>query len=245
MSFSASNQPTATMKTSLFKYTYLLAFLSMTATSFAQDTTSNARYIEVSGSAEMKVKPDLIYLNIMLREYADGSRNIELKSLENGLLKALKNQGIHQEALEIINVQGYNWQRDKKRADFKAGKSYRLKLNSLDKINPVLADLDPKGIEYINIEEATHTRIEEHKLTLKGEAIKNAREKAEYLVEQADASLGKIMRISENGFRDPVMPMMKNYAMRAESMDMTQDFDPVQIREIVLREEISAVFYIE
>ena len=53
------------------KFIILITFITLAYTSFAQSVDLRHK-IEVSGTAEQEVTPDIIYLNISLQEYMDG-----------------------------------------------------------------------------------------------------------------------------------------------------------------------------
>ena len=51
----------------------LIALVTLTYTTFAQ-TVDMRRKIEVTGTAEQEVTPDIIYVSISLQEYLDGKK---------------------------------------------------------------------------------------------------------------------------------------------------------------------------
>ncbi len=80
-----------TMKTTL---TILSLFISILA--FSQTGEKNfidQNYIEVTGTAEMEIVPDQIYLNIILNE-SDIKGKITLENLEKSMIKKLDTLGI-------------------------------------------------------------------------------------------------------------------------------------------------------
>ena len=60
-------------------------------------------------SAEIEITPDEIYVEIQLQEYKDGSKKVQLNTLESQLVKGVVKVGIGEENLTVSNVSGYNW----------------------------------------------------------------------------------------------------------------------------------------
>jgi uncharacterized protein len=228
------------MKTRLFS----IIFLFMTFPLFAQENL--VKKIEVMGTAEKEIVPDEIYLSISLREYKNRNNSIvSIQTLENQLAKAVKEIGISDEDFQIENIYGNSnwWRRKKEDPEFMASKRYRLKLNELNKVNRLLSMLDPMGIEHMNISEYSHSRIQEYRKELKIEALKEAREKAEYLVQSIGQNLHEAIEIYEIEAGGPVYPMMEMRMAKMDAADMgAQD---IGFRSIKLKANIRAVFRIE
>lgn len=228
------------MKTQLFG----ILFFAMFVPSFAQDTI--VKKIEVVGSAEKEIIPDEIYLSISLKEYKERNSIVSIETLENQLAKAVRSLGIKDEDFQIENIYGNNyWWRRKKKEDpeFLASKRYRLKLNDLSKVNDLLSKLDPMGVDYMNISEYSHSKIEEFRKELKIEALKAAKGKAEYLLESIGQELGEALEIHEIEVGSPVYPMME-YRMSNLKMDAAGGEQEIGFKTIKIRAEIRAVFRI-
>lgn len=226
-------------------YVFAILFALALTPAIAQEQVL-VKKIEVTGSAEKEIVPDEIYLSISLREYKmKNDRIVSIETLENQLAKAVKEMGVREENFQIENIYGNNWWRRKKDdPEFLASKRYRLKLNELNKVNQLISKLDPLGIEYMNISDYSHTRMEEFRKELKIEALKAAKVKAQYLVESIGQTLGEAIEIHEIDGGGPVYPMaqfrMSNVAMDAESQ--SQD---IGFRTIKIRAEMRAVFRLE
>src|SRR5690606_18805946 len=149
----------------------IASFLSLfIAGAFAQQLDTRRR-IEVTGSAETEVTPDIIYLGISLKEYFrdnNNKRKVDIETLERQLQSAVLKSGIPAENFMINNISSYNYNWEKKKnPDFLAKKQYRIKVTDLTKLNQILAAVDPKGIEYTNIESYDYSKIESVKRDLK------------------------------------------------------------------------------
>ena len=213
------------MKTTLF--VLFLAFVydssyAQTASSMEKETV---RKIVVTGTAEMEVIPDEIYFSISLREYFKDEKSqkekIALETLEKQLLEALKTAGLPRENLSVSGVSGYrDWNGRKKPQYFLASKQYQLKLSNLQNVNELLAKVDDRGVESVNVSRVEHSKKEQFKKEVKINALKSAKEKAAYLLESIGSSLGEVLEIAEleDGYYAPA-PVMAQYSMRMAKME--------------------------
>ncbi len=154
-------------------------------------------YIEVVGSAEKEIAPDIFYLAINLSEY--NSRNKEsIKSLEQKLLSTLQNLKIDtQKDLTITNVSGSNWNWWRRSRNMYQEKSYLLKLTSIDLVEKVCDKLDTLGVSNIYLSKIDYSKMDEFKKEVEQEAVKKARLKADNLVAGENRKLNKLIYIQE------------------------------------------------
>lgn len=230
---------------------FLLAGLFLTSFSQAQQTDSKppVKKIEVTGSAEIEITPDEIYLDISLREYKNKNVKVEIGTLEKKLQKAVQDAGIPAEDLTIANVFGTNyeqwWSKKKKDPDFMARKQYRLKLSKLDKVNDILGAVDDEGVENVNISSYTHSKMEDYRKQVKIKALQAAKAKASYLLEGIGSSIDGVLEVQEintDNYSD-VQPYMANTMMRSAA---AEDAMPASnFKKIKVRAEVRAVFFIK
>ncbi|NSL89059.1 SIMPL domain-containing protein [Chitinophaga sp. Mgbs1] len=232
------------------KVMLLAAGLFLAISTFAQQATDKTvKKIEVTGSAEIEITPDEIYLNISLREYLKNKTKVDITTLENQLVKAVAGAGLPKESLTIENVNGYNYEIQRKKKDpseFMARKQYRLKLTKLDKINTILSAVDAEGIESTNIASFSSSKMDEYRKEAKIKALKAAKAKAEYMVAALGNSIEGILEIQEiptDNFSD-VRPMYANamYKGAVESDSAAADLD---VKTIKVRAEVRTVFQIK
>ncbi|MCX2576006.1 SIMPL domain-containing protein [Pedobacter sandarakinus] len=220
----------------------LVAFLGL-STAMAQQADLR-RKINVSGSAETEVTPDIIYLSISLKEYLNGKKKIEITELEKQLYAAIQKAGIAKENLTISNLSSWNMATEKKKnPDFLASKQYRLKVNDLNKFNAIIDAIDPKGIVSTNIESYDYSKMESLKKELKIKALLAAKEKASYMVKALDGNLGNVLEIQDGG-DNVIQPVYRAYMMKtsmAESADAAPEID---FKTIKLNFTVNVVFQI-
>jgi len=222
-----------------------LVLFSLSA--FSQQMISIPKKIEVSGSAEAEVSPDIIYIAISLKEYFKDSNNkkkVEIEELERQLQSAVLKAGIPQENFMINNITSYNnWWNKKKGSDFLASKQYRIKLSDLNKFNEIMSAIDPKGLESSNIENYEYSKIESLKKELKIKALQNAKEKAIYLTQSIGASLGGPLEIQEINNEPQGERMIYAKVMMSDSLD--EKMPEIDFKKIKLNFQIRAIFEIK
>ena len=227
------------------KINLLLALSLLTTLAFGQEKFSDKKKIEVYGSAEMEVVPDELYFNITLKEYKEAGKKIELNKLESQLAQAVQKARIAKENFQVENISGYNWDWKKKRSDeFLASKRFRLKVKDLKMMNDLLASLDDKGINHVNVTQYDHSQMEKFENELKLQALQNAKKKAQALLEGIDEELGGVLEIQEirGGAPEIYYPSARSsLALAKAESDYQSD---VEFKSIQLASEIRAVFEI-
>jgi uncharacterized protein YggE len=214
------------------------------ALNLSAQTADLRRKIEVSGTAEEEVTPDVIYIGISLREYMDGKKKIEIEQLERTLQVAVQKAGIPKENFTINNISAYNYTWDrKKNPDFLASKQYRIKVIDLNKWNQILNAVDSRGVQYSNIDSYDYSKMEELKKELKIKALKNAREKAVYLAEAIAEKVGSALEISESGNEYYPQPVYRtNMMMKTDELSESSPTQDIDFKKIKLSYQIRAVF---
>lgn len=202
------------------------------------------RKINVSGSAETEVTPDIIYIGISLKEYLNGKKKVEITELEKQLYAAVQKAGIAKENLTVSNLSSWNYATEKKKnPDFLASKQYRLKVSDLNKFNSIIEAIDAKGIASTNIESYDYSKIEGLKKDLKIKALLAAKEKAAYMVEALGDKLGAVIDIQDGG-DNVIQPVYRNYMMKAEMADAGAAPE-IDFKKIKLNFTVNAVFEIK
>ena len=229
-----------------YTYTLLLAFF-IASTAFAQIDSNPGRYIDVTGSAELMVTPDIIKLSVTLREYEENKRLIDLKQIELGFLKAVKGSGLPEEMVAVTQVSSNAYNTKKKRKAF-ASKTYELTFRDHKGLLDFTSRLKNADIAYMHISQLHHTRMDELRLKVKKEALVAAKTKAKALVEAVNADLGPILTIHEgnnNYFWRSNYNSLSNTTMRMEQDTESLEADDIGFKKIKLRYEINARFGIE
>jgi uncharacterized protein YggE len=228
-------------KTSIF----IMLFLITALTGFAQSVDLRRR-IEVFGTAEKEVTPDIINVSISLKEYLDGKNKVAISDLEKQLEKAVNEAGIAKEDFTINNLSSYNYIDPKKKTpDFLASKQYLIRFHDLNKFNQVLSKIDPKGIQSTNIDSYDYSKMEALKNELKLKALLAAKEKAIYLLNGINEKLGGAISITENEDNNFQSPRPVMYMAKSASLNesIVSDSD-IAVKNIRLNFQVHAVFEI-
>ena len=189
------------------KITLFLATTAIIFSGHAQTNTQPGCYpfpktISVTGSAEMEVIPDEIYVQVDLREYKKkGEDKVELEKIKSDFLANCKAAGISDSNISIASYDGYNmsniWRRRKKDPDLFASITYQLKFNNIKMIDELVNRLDDEATNNFSITKTSHSKITEFRKQLKILAVKASKEKALYLTEAVNEQLGQAIKIDE------------------------------------------------
>ena len=227
------------------QFLMIAVFSSLALSSFSQYVDTR-RKIDVTGSAEMEVVPDIIYLGISLKEYFNGNKKLaDIDDLEKTLQNAVIKAGVPKENLTVNNLSSYNYALEKKKnPNFAARKQYRLKLSDPSKFNAIINAIDPKAIEYTNIESYDHSKMAEFRKELKIKALQAAYEKASYLSAVLKDKVGDALDIQEiNIDEGRPYPVYANTMVRYKAADgMESEPADIDFKKIKLNYQMKVVF---
>jgi uncharacterized protein len=227
------------------KTPFIVAALCLLACNVFAQTVDLRRKIEVTGTVEKEITPDIINVIISLQEYLDGKRKITIDQLESQLQVAVKAAGMAKDDVTVSSVSGWNnvWQK-KKNPDFLASKQYNIRFHDLNRYNQILSSIDPKGIQSTNIANYDYSKMAEVKKDLKIQALLAAKEKASYLLGAINEKVGRPISIIEtdNVNFPPAQPVMyRTMSVAANAAAPESDMD---VKPIKLNFQIQAVFEI-
>ncbi|MCY0967853.1 SIMPL domain-containing protein [Chryseobacterium wangxinyae] len=204
----------------------------------AQEIKKNV--IEVTGVAEMEVEPDEIIFNIGIK--ADNKN--QLAENEKLLFENLKNNGVKNEDIKFKSMYQNIYSKTQKFT-----KSFQFKVNAKTNMSKIFEDLNQKCVINLNIAEIKNTKIADFRKTVKINALKAAKEKADYLLESINKKTGTPMEIVEieDYMSDSVLPMafksrLANVQM--ETADATVDYSFDNIENIKLKYSIKTKYEI-
>ena len=185
----------------------VLLSLMIGLSSFAQ-TPANPfpKTISVSGSAEMEVVPDEIFVQVNLKEYEKrGQSKTSIDKIKQDFLNKVKAIGLADSLVTISDYDGEDnnpWQQKKrKKEELFASISYQLKLKTSKQMDDLVNTLDDDATDNFRILRMSHSKASEFRKQLKIQAIKAAKEKAKYLTEAIDEKLGEAVSIDESDER--------------------------------------------
>jgi uncharacterized protein len=180
---------------------YASAFISCGG---GNNKTESPKKIEVTGSAEMEIVPNEIYMTFTLKEYMDASRQkVKLENIKTGFLKLCKEAGLADSSISIASYTGnerwdYFWyRRHKTEPDFMSSISYEIKVGSPERLDKIVSGLNDNSIENFYISKTSHSDIEKLRAIVKTRAMVATKAKAEYLAKSIGEEVGEALFIQE------------------------------------------------
>lgn len=221
-----------------WRHFLLIGFLVFGSLINAQEIKKN--FIEVTGVAEMEVEPDEIIFNIGIK----GDNKNQLADNEKQLFEILKNNGVKNEDIKFKSMYQNIYSKTKVFT-----KSLEFKVTKKANIGNLFENLNQKWVTSINISEIKNTRIADFRKTVKVNALKAAKEKADYLLESMGKKTGNPLEIveMEDYTSDTVLPMAyrsKVANVQLEAADTNVDYSFDNIDNIKLKYSIKTKYEI-
>lgn len=154
-------------------------------------------YIEVTGTADMKVVPDIIYITITLKDKVVNRNNCPIADQEQKLKSLLSSLNISMENLSLSDASSDIIQYKRKEKGVEEIKVYILKVSTAAQASAVFKGLHGNNIKEAQITGTDHTQITEFNKQVRINAIKAAKEKATYLLAAIGQEPGKPLVITE------------------------------------------------
>ena len=174
----------------LFTTVLMITITSMSCSCQAQQLTDpTQRTIEVTGSAEMQIEPNMVKLKIIL--------NTDKKEKKNEFYKLLKKNGVHEKNISIEGMNRHNWWWYYNHSYQHTEQTYIVTIDSA--VNPIdlMQDLKQTWVRRVDISEKTNTELQKYRKQVKIGAVKAAKEKAIYLLEALDEEIDFVISITE------------------------------------------------
>lgn len=216
----------------------------------AQTPQVDPAYIEVTGSAEMEIIPDEIYISVSLSERYDGREKVTLAVQDEKFFNAIKELGIPMGDVQlsdaVTDYSYYKWRKE----DALATKDYIVLVHTAEMTSKLFKKLVDIDAENAKVTKVSHSKIEQYRKEVKIKAMKATHEKAEYMLEAIGQELGKPIVITElnenvlttnyaqydmNSYRTANFMLADGYTMPAE----------ISFQKIKLKYEIYGKFEIK
>jgi uncharacterized protein len=225
-------------------------FTLISTLAFSQESLRQ-KTINVSGTAEMEVVPDEIYVQIELREYdKKGGAKVDIDAIKNEFLKSALSIGLNENDISVQGYQGWDgnlWmykKNKKKNPDLKASITYQVKLATTRKMDELVQKLDDEATQNFFISRVSHSKLQEFKKQLKIQAVKSARDKAIYLADAINEKAGEAITINEPNETSSFPQPMYSRMLKSESANMAGDTAApnIEFKKIKLHFEVNATF---
>lgn len=236
------------------KYLLTAAFFFLSSYVFSQATTASddkIKKIEVTGSAEMQIVPDEVFVSITLQEYYDKSKTKhDIDEIQKNFLEKCAKAGIQKDRIEIQGMSGFDqsrwyWRKRKKeQPDLLASTTYILKFSNPAEIDKLVNLLDDNATQNMYVTKTTHTNMEAFRKEVKIKSLQAAKAKAQYLCESIGEKVGGavFIREVESG---PIMPMYKNMMSNAMMDSHESANEGIDFQKITVRYEMQVQFAIQ
>jgi len=226
--------------------------LAATVSGLSQAQADNRRVIEVSGSAERLITPDEFTFKITIVERIEKKEKLTIEQQEAQLRAELTKIGIDPaKDLAVFDISSSYIPRKRVR-DTLGTKDYRLKVRDVNKIAPLIEMVDALNLARLDLLDTEHSEITRLRRETKVDAIKAAKEKADYLLNAIGQRAGKAVLIQEVPDETPSR-LAANYSnvtsntIRLSSgvLNSQDTDDALSFSQIRLRYVIVAKFEIE
>ena len=229
-------------------YIALIVFI-FSGFSFGQVSALNHEksYIEVDGSADTLVIPDMIYLKIEIDERIDGKTKISIEDQEEEMKKILIANEINLEDLSLTDantdIVQVKWKKQ-----VLSRSNYLLKVSSAKEVALVFEKLNEIKINDIYIEKVSHTKYDEIVKEIEIKAIKNAKHTADYLLHAIGETTGKSLIVRHNNSNPDPIVMMNNTLLDKKlkgSSELKNESMEIQFSKIKISSNIYVKFEVK
>jgi len=175
----------------------LLTFSLAANAQTAEKNFIDQNYIEVVGTAQMDVTPDLIYLRIILSE-KDNKNKQSLESIESSMKNKLSKIGV--DLTKDLYVKDFvsNFKSFfLSKTEIVLTKEYQLIIHDAKTLQNVFIEFQKLEISNVSILKVDHTKMDQFRKEVKINAIKAAKEKAESLSSSINQTIGRAIFVQE------------------------------------------------
>ncbi len=183
------------LKLKIMKKLFFPVILFFTLVACSQESTN--KFIEVTGSAEMSVVPDVVELEIVLTH--PGSFKQSTEELDKEINEALEENGIPKSQLMFVEVSSpyywyYHWWWER---NYHNSKTYKLKLDCTKYNLNFIKDIKPEYISNIRTVSSSHSKMTDYRSDVKVQAMVAAKDKATLLLSSIGEEVGSVLEITE------------------------------------------------
>ncbi|RXR32517.1 DUF541 domain-containing protein [Flavobacterium piscinae] len=224
----------------------MIILLTLVATSMNAQENKLVPQISVSGEGKVKVTPDQVVINLGVQNTGKDAAEVKKMNDEtvDKVVKYIKKFGIPTSDFQTTNVSLYkSYDYEKKKHNFQASQSITITLKDIKKYDELMMGLVDTGINNITGVEFKSSKIEEHKVTARKQAVLDAKKKAEDFATALNQKVGKAILITDNSQPMYQPPMYRNVMMKAEAMDAIPE--TLAIGEIEIITNVNVSFLLE
>jgi len=162
-----------------------------------QNVKNDLSYVEVVGTAKKEIEPNQIYILITLTEKSIDNKKYSINAQENKLNEILTELNISKNKLVLSDVISATIIQNRKEIGIKQSKEYSLILENAQQVSYFFEKLLDANIKEAEVIKIDHTDIAKYNKEVRIEAVKAAKDKAEYIVNAVGNKIGKPIEIIE------------------------------------------------
>jgi uncharacterized protein YggE len=210
---------------------------------------ANGEGITVHGHSELKVKPDIAYINLSVttqtREQSEAVATNAQRSVN--LIAALKKVGI---ASQDIQTQSYTVQPQYDyntspplSVGYQVTNSFQVTIRDLTKVGLILDTASKQGSTSagdVQFDISDHSRYQGEALVA---AVADAKSRADLMAGAAGVSLGRLVSLSDTGI-PTVTPIFMQRKFSAMASPMAAPTTPVQDQQVDITADVEALYAI-
>jgi uncharacterized protein YggE len=216
------------------------------------------RTISVTGSADAELTPDELTLTIQIGEYYKeqftpgvSEKNyktlVKLEEIEKPIMELLKKNGIADSCIHFnYMTTTWSWYSYEEKKPVRFEKTLGIKFHDFEKAVAIVQQLDTKGITYLTLGDFKSSKEQQMRKDLKAQALKNAKEKAEFMLSKVDKKIGEIVNVEEVDDNSTYYWGRSQTSFQSNSSYSEADAGPAASpQDIKMRYEVKAAFLIE
>jgi uncharacterized protein YggE len=194
-------------------------------------------YIEVTGTAEMSIVPDLIYIKIIINE-KDSKNKISVAEMEKRMINKFQEIGIDvKKDLSINDLLSVYKSKMLAKSDVILSKQYQLIVHHAATAVKAYEELEKVDISNVSIESVDNTKIVEFSREVKLNAIKAAKEKADLLAKAINQNIGRAIYIEElnrSEITSNKIIRTPRYRISDKGEEIDPDFEKIRLKDSIL-----------
>jgi uncharacterized protein YggE len=188
---------------------------------------------------------------VYLKEYEKkGAGKVSIDKIRQNFLAAVRSLGLPDTAVSVsgYDANNYNpwWRKKNKKEELYASITYQVKLRSTAQVDQLVDKLDDNATQNFYISRTSHSKLDEFRRALKIQAVRAAKDKAQYLSDAVNEKVGVAVTINEPGeyYQPYYGEVASNRMMKAEAAQTSAPADQPQadFKKMKLRYDVTVVF---
>jgi uncharacterized protein len=165
--------------------------------------SKEVKKMEVTGSAEMEVIPDEIYMTFTLKEYKKNGKKVALDAVKTEFLALCKSAGIADSNISTAAYAGNEqwdywwWYNRRHNQDFISTISYTVMASTAPELDQIVAGLTDDAMQHFYVSKTSHSNLENLRKEVKTKALVASKDKAMYLAQSIGEQVGTALHIQE------------------------------------------------